>query len=387
MCGSPHLSRRHLLRVAGAAALGGPLLSALAQMPSVARASRDQALDYAAPMIATFATQRVALEPVDAADVTIVVDNAIDILAADTPVSTRTPLLYDWSEQPHQLRSEHGYSLVLTVQRNGQSDTILYDAGLGRDTAVNNMDLLGINPSDFRTMVLSHGHPDHHTGLEGLFSRIGQAGMPLILHPDAWRERKITFPSGVEIHMPPPSHQDLDREGWQVVEERAPSLLLNNSVLVTGQVDRVTDFEKGFPIQTARTSDGGWEPDPWVWDDQAVIVNVRDRGLVILSGCSHAGAINVLRYAQALTGQQNVHAFVGGMHLTGGLFEPIIPRTISELAAIGPDYVVPGHCTGWKAVNALISTLPDAYVQSNTGTSLHFAAPDVNAFGKPEVAT
>jgi 7,8-dihydropterin-6-yl-methyl-4-(beta-D-ribofuranosyl)aminobenzene 5'-phosphate synthase len=170
-----------------------------------------------------------------------------DILAADTDVAKRQPLLYDWSEQQHQLRSEHGYSLVLTVQRNGHSDTILYDAGLGRDTAVNNMDLLGIKPSDFRTMVLSHGHADHHTGLEGLFARVGRQGMPLVLHPDAWREREITFPSGVEIHMPPPSHQDLDREGWQVVEERAPSLLLNGTVLVTGQVDRVTDFEKGLP--------------------------------------------------------------------------------------------------------------------------------------------
>jgi 7,8-dihydropterin-6-yl-methyl-4-(beta-D-ribofuranosyl)aminobenzene 5'-phosphate synthase len=365
--------------VAEAAALGGPLLSAAAQVSIVGQASEDQPMDYAAPMIATFATQQVPLEPVDAADVTIVVDNAIDIFAADTPVSTRKPLVYHWSEQQHRLQSEHGYSLVLTVQRDGQSDTILYDAGLGRDTAINNMDLLGINPSGFRTMVLSHGHADHHTGLEGLFSRIGRAAMPLILHPDAWRERKITFPTGVEIHMPPPSHQDLDREGWQVVEDRAPSLLLNNSVLVTGQVDRVTDFEKGFPIQTARTAHGGWEPDPWIWDDQAVIVHVRDRGLVILSGCSHAGAVNVLRYAQALTGVQKVHAFVGGMHLTGALFEPIIPRTISELAAIGPDYVVPGHCTGWKAVNLLINTLPDVYLQSNTGTRLHFAAPEMNA--------
>jgi len=163
------------------------------------------------------------------------------------------------------------------------------------------------------------------------------------------------------------------------VEERAPSLLLNGTVLVTGQVDRVTDFEKGFPIQTARSTDGGWEPDPWIWDDQAVVVNVRDRGLVVLSGCSHAGAVNVLRYAQALTGESKVHAFVGGMHLTGGLFEPIIPRTIAELVAIGPDVVVPGHCTGWRAANLLVTTLPDAFVQSNVGTRLHFAAPEVEA--------
>jgi len=159
-------------------------------------------------------------------------------------------------------------------------------------------------------------------------------------------------------------------------------LLLNGTVLVTGQVDRVTDFEKGFPIQTARSTDGGWEPDPWIWDDQAVVVNVRDRGLVVLSGCSHAGAVNVLRYAQALTGVSKVHAFVGGMHLTGGLFEPIIPRTIAELVAIGPDVVVPGHCTGWRAANLLVTTLPDAYVQSNVGTRLHFAAPEVGGMSR-----
>jgi 7,8-dihydropterin-6-yl-methyl-4-(beta-D-ribofuranosyl)aminobenzene 5'-phosphate synthase len=92
----------------------------------------------------------------------------------------------------------------------------------------------------------------------------------------------------------------------------------------------------------------------------------------------------VLRYAQALTGEQKVHAFVGGMHLTGGLFEPIIPHTIDELVAIGPDVVVPGHCTGWRAANLLVTTLPQAYVQSNVGTRLHFAAPDTAASAPSE---
>jgi 7,8-dihydropterin-6-yl-methyl-4-(beta-D-ribofuranosyl)aminobenzene 5'-phosphate synthase len=196
--------------------------------------------------------------------------------------------------------------------------------------------------------------------------------MPLVLHPDAWRERKVIFPTGHEIRMPPPSHNDLDREGWQVVEERGPSLLLENRVLVTGQVDRVTDFEKGFPLQHARTN-GGWEPDTWIWDDQAVVCHVRGKGLVVLSSCSHAGAINVIRHAQRLTGIEKVHAFVGGLHLTGGLFEPIIPRTIDELAAIGPDVVVPGHCTGWKATHELSRKLPAAYLQTSVGTRIHLA--------------
>jgi len=196
--------------------------------------------------------------------------------------------------------------------------------------------------------------------------------MPLILHPDVWRDRRIVFPTGVEIHMPPPSHSDLDHEGVAIIEERGPSLLLDGMVLVTGQVERVTDFEKGFPLQQART-DSGWEPDTWIWDDQAVVCHVKDKGLVVLSSCSHAGVINVLRHAQRLTGIDKVYAFVGGMHLTGGLFEPIIPRTITELISIGPGIVVPGHCTGWKATHEVARQLPDAYIQTSVGTRLHFA--------------
>ena len=171
--------------------------------------------------------------------------------------------------------------------------------------------------------------------------------------------------------MPPPSHNDLDREGWQVVEERAPSLLLDGMVLVTGEVERTTDFEKGFPLQYAKTSDG-WEKDTWVWDDQGVVCYVRDKGLVVLSSCSHAGAINVLRHAQKITGIDRIYAFVGGMHLTGGLFEPIIPRTVDELIAINPAIIVPGHCTGWRATHELSRKFPSAYVQTSVGTRLHF---------------
>jgi 7,8-dihydropterin-6-yl-methyl-4-(beta-D-ribofuranosyl)aminobenzene 5'-phosphate synthase len=316
-------------------------------------------------------TDRVTLEPVDAADVVVVVDNSIDILLPDERAARRAPLYHDWSER-EQLIAEHGYSLLLAIQANGQTDSVLYDAGLGRKTAIHNLDVLGLNVRDVRAVVLSHGHADHHGGLEGLYQRVSRRGMPLVLHPDAWRERRVVFPTGNEIRMPPPSHTDLDREGWQVVEERGPSLLLENKVLVTGQVERVTDFEKGFPLQHVKT-DHGWEPDTWIWDDQAVVCHVKNKGLVVLSSCSHAGAINVLRHAQRLTGIEHVHAFVGGLHLTGGLFEPIIPRTIEALAAIGPEVVVPGHCTGWKATHELSRRLPNAYLQTSVGTRLHFA--------------
>jgi 7,8-dihydropterin-6-yl-methyl-4-(beta-D-ribofuranosyl)aminobenzene 5'-phosphate synthase len=317
-------------------------------------------------------TERVTLRPVDAAEVTIVVDNSIDVLMPSTEGVQRPPLVWGSFER-EPLRAEHGYALLLTVAVGDRRETILYDAGMGRETAIYNLEVLGLNPKTIRAMVLSHGHADHHGGLEGLARRIGRSGLPLVLHPDAWRERKVVFPTGTEMRLPPPSHQDLDREGWQVVEERGPSLLLDGTVLVTGQVERETDFEKGFPIQQART-DGGWEPDTWIWDDQAVVVHVRERGLVVLSACSHAGVINVLRHARRLTGVELVYGFVGGLHLSGGLFEAIIPRTLDELAGIGPAVVVPGHCTGWRATHLLAAKLPEAYVQTSVGTRLLFTA-------------
>jgi 7,8-dihydropterin-6-yl-methyl-4-(beta-D-ribofuranosyl)aminobenzene 5'-phosphate synthase len=194
---------------------------------------------------------------------------------------------------------------------------------------------------------------------------------PLVLHTDAWRDRKIVFPTGTEIHLPPPSRRDLEQEGVAIVEERAPSLLLDGAALVTGQVVRITPFEKGSPLQQARSGDG-WEPDPWLWDDQALVLNLRGRGLVVLSGCSHTGIINVVRHAQAITGIRHIHAVVGGLHLTGALFEAVIPQTIEDLAAIAPTVLVPCHCTGQKAMQELARRMPDAYVHASVGTRLGF---------------
>jgi 7,8-dihydropterin-6-yl-methyl-4-(beta-D-ribofuranosyl)aminobenzene 5'-phosphate synthase len=311
------------------------------------------------------------LLPVDRVEVTVVIDNFLDVLMAGGEGVVRYQARDFGAAE--QLVAEHGFSGLVSVERDGDRRTVLYDAGLTPHAVARNLDVLEVSLGDLRAIVISHGHADHHGGLEGLVRRRGRSRLPLVIHPDAWRERRIAFPSGGELRLPPPSRHDLEAEGLEVVEERAQSLLLDGSVLVSGQVERVTEFERGFPIHGAR--DGrDWQPDPMIWDDQALVVNVRGRGLVIISGCSHAGVINVLLHARRLTGEARVAGLIGGLHLTGGLFEARIQPTVEALRDARVGRVLPGHCSGWRAVHAIARAMPEAFVPCAVGTTATFEA-------------
>lgn len=174
--------------------------------------------------------------------------------------------------------------------------------------------------------------------------------------------------------LPTLSHRALKGEGFEVIERRVPSLLVDGSVLITGEVDRTTEFERGMPPPHQAWTGTEWVHDPAVIDDQALVVNVRGRGLVVLTGCGHAGAINIVRHAQRLTGVDRLHALAGGLHLGGPAFEQIIAPTVEALTGLAPDLVVPGHCTGWRAQHALAAALPGAWVASSSGTTYQLTA-------------
>jgi 7,8-dihydropterin-6-yl-methyl-4-(beta-D-ribofuranosyl)aminobenzene 5'-phosphate synthase len=273
-------------------------------------------------------------------------------------------------EVPDALIAEHGFSALVTVAKDGHEHRFLFDTGTSPDGVLENMRRLDIDPGSIEAIVCSHGHVDHTAGLDGLVRALGRTGLPVLIHPHFWRRRRVTLPGRDPVELPSTSRRALAEAGFEVIEERQPSFLFGGSVLITGEVARTTGYEPGFPPQQAWLG-GGWQPDPLVLDDQALILNVTGKGLVVITGCGHAGVVNIARYAARLTGGQPLYALIGGYHLNGPLFEPLIPRVLDDLAAMNPGVLVPAHCTGWRAQHAMSGRFPGAFIPSTVGTSFH----------------
>ncbi|MEW5840991.1 MAG: MBL fold metallo-hydrolase, partial [Thermoproteota archaeon] len=222
-------------------------------------------------------------------------------------------------------------------------------------------------------LISSHGHIDHAGGLLSLRNKLDQKQkIPLVLHEDAFRNRLVKFPDGRTIDLPAPDRTLLAKARYEVVERHCPSSWVDDGALVTGEIPRVTGFEKGFPNHYLELDDGKLEADPLIKDDQAVVVNVKDKGLVVVTGCGHAGIINTLQYAKELAGEDRIYAVLGGMHLSGRLFEPVISPTLEALEKLKPRFIVPCHCSGFKAISEIARRMPDAFIQNSVGTTYVF---------------
>jgi 7,8-dihydropterin-6-yl-methyl-4-(beta-D-ribofuranosyl)aminobenzene 5'-phosphate synthase len=320
---------------------------------------------------------QIDLEPVDSVVITTLMDNVFDGLAPDMGPASRVRLgsgpwrpsaTMTGGQVPDTLIAEHGFSVLVTVTKAGREHRFLFDTGTSPDGVTENMRRLGVDAGSIEAIVCSHGHFDHTTGIDGLVRVLGRTNLPVLIHPHFWRRRRLQLPGRDPLELPTTSRSALTGAGFEIIEERQPSFLFERSVLVTGEVPRVTGYEPGFPPQQAWL-DGGWQPDPLVLDDQALIINIAGRGLVVITGCGHAGVVNIARYARRLTGDQPLHALLGGFHLNGPAFEPLIPRVLEDLSEFDPGVLVPAHCTGWRAQQALAGRFPDAFVPNSVGTS------------------
>lgn len=312
----------------------------------------------------------IPLLEVDEAKITIIMDNTVDALMASSEIAHRFEGKTD-CYPPISLIAEHGFSALIQVKCGNKNGTVILDAGISSNGILHNIDVLGVDLAEIKSIIISHGHIDHTLGLPDLIERLGSQKVSLVFHPDAFLERKAVMPSGHEINISTPKIADLRQENVTFIEKSDPTLLVDNMILVSGEITRATDFEKGFPVHYTKRN-GDWEHDPLIKDDQCIILKVRGKGLVIITGCAHSGIINTIRYAQALTDFQQVYAVLGGFHLSGGLFEKIIPATVSELQKIKPTYLMPVHCTGWPAMHQIANTMPEAFIPNNVGTTLLF---------------
>jgi 7,8-dihydropterin-6-yl-methyl-4-(beta-D-ribofuranosyl)aminobenzene 5'-phosphate synthase len=332
-----------------------------------------------------------SLQEIENAKITILVDNITDRLLPSTSIVKRPPMISNQTISKSPI-AEHGFSALLEIsyvhENATKSNKFLFDTGVSKDGIVYNSDVLGINLRDIETIVLSHGHFDHISGLISVLRRLKKS-VEIIVHSQAFLRRWLVYPNGNKARMDSLNEVDINQARGIIREEDNISFLPrnenmpsnkrtdhpNNRVMISGEIPRVTKFEKGFSLQyKEKDNENDLIPDPLVCDDQALIMNVRNKGLIILTGCGHAGIINTIEFAKKVTGVERIYCVIGGFHLSGQDYEDSIPLTLAELTRVDPHYIVPCHCTGWKATNKIINMMPEKFIQSSVGSTFLFQA-------------
>jgi 7,8-dihydropterin-6-yl-methyl-4-(beta-D-ribofuranosyl)aminobenzene 5'-phosphate synthase len=314
----------------------------------------------------------------DAVEIISLVDNSVDFLSAINNRQVRSVRQWtrerygqEWAEMHSQLPcAEHGFSMLIRVFREGKANSVLFDAGISPEGVVKNAECMGINLNEVESIVISHGHYDHFGGLLSAVKVINKADLPIIVHENMFETRGSANSKGA-VRKYPEFPAEAELSPARLVSTKQPSLTADGMVCVTGEIPRKTSFETGYTQHKAFVS-GAWKSDPWIMDERAVAINIKGKGLVVISGCAHAGIINTVTYAQQVTGAAKVYAVMGGFHLAGKTFESRIRPTIEELQRINPELVVPSHCTGWKAMCAMAEAFQGGFLWNSVGNMYRF---------------
>jgi 7,8-dihydropterin-6-yl-methyl-4-(beta-D-ribofuranosyl)aminobenzene 5'-phosphate synthase len=316
------------------------------------------------------ATRLKNVKEVDRLFVTVITDNYYDALRPDTKVST--PFR---SKPGFVIHAEHGLSYHVETEVEGISSSLLFDYGMDPMGMTHNLEVLGINVGKISAMALSHGHFDHWGGLAGFLRHHDThipEGTPLYVGEETFARRFAIRPSDKE----PQDIGALDRDEVEklgvveIIEVREPREIIPGGYL-TGRVERTTDYEIGNPnllIQREKLLE-----QDFFEGELAMVFAVKDRGLVILSGCAHIGIVNIVKQALNMTGISKIHAIIGGFHLVNAQ-SSLVDRYIEDIRGFAPDYIVPTHCTGFETVTRFAREMPEQFILNTAGTTYTFAA-------------
>jgi 7,8-dihydropterin-6-yl-methyl-4-(beta-D-ribofuranosyl)aminobenzene 5'-phosphate synthase len=270
-----------------------------------------------------------------------------------------TVLVEDTVDKP-DLIARHGLSILVETTSADSKSTILMDAGPPADVALQNAHVLKVDIHSLDAIVISHGHYDHAGGLIQILGSIGRPTL-VVAHPLAFAPKFAYNPNlkfiGAEFN-----HESVKDAGGVLLTARN-SVSIATGVIASGEIPRETDFEK---VEGFWTVANDHFLQDMMTDDQSVAINVREKGLVIISGCAHAGIINTVRNAQKIAGTEDIYAIIGGFHLANASDERI-EATLDQLSRIQPKRLYPCHCTGSRAMNRFLESFGERLAAVRTG--------------------
>ena len=309
------------------------------------------------------------ITPVDQLTVWALTDNYFDTNRPDGKITKR------YRAGPgRSIHAEHGISFFVETVVGGKATTCMFDYGLDPSGVLSNIGLLGVDVGGAAAFSLSHGHWDHYTSAVEILKRhaprIARAAT-FYVGEEAFARRYSLRPGQTE----PTDYgrfrrEDLEALGLAVREVKTRVEIIPGAYL-TGSIERVTAYEQvpqTFLVQRGEKLEHDTFP-----GEQALVVEVKGKGLVVISGCAHAGIVNTVRQARRIAGTDKVHAIMGGFHLTGAKPE-VIQSTVADVKAMRPDYIVPAHCSGFEAMVAFSREMPNEFVVNTAGTQYLFKA-------------
>jgi 7,8-dihydropterin-6-yl-methyl-4-(beta-D-ribofuranosyl)aminobenzene 5'-phosphate synthase len=264
-----------------------------------------------------------------------------------------------------QLRNKHGVSFFVRAKIGDDKVNVLMDVGPSGEALLHNVDAIDVKLEDVDVITLSHGHYDHTGGLIEALKRMKKR-VPVIGHPTVF-EPKLSLMPHLRLIGAPFNVPEIESVGGVPILVTDP-LKIADGITTTGEVPRSTSFEKVSGFWTAHN---GRLLEDVMLDDQSLVIDVEDKGLIVLAGCAHAGIINTLKYAQKITGKSRVYAVLGGFHLWSAENNRI-QATVDELEKLDLQFVAPCHCTGKKAIKKIAETFGDFYQPLLVGDTIEF---------------